>query len=1572
MNLDIQTLQLRYLTKDGTLTNINPQDKIYLKTTYCPTSPESENNPVIWVKARIKSFSHHSVIIQNPQIIQNPSEDNSQTILPSEDPTDVQKKFRNRELQIFKAGFWAIIPQNTSSGLSKYSHKELDVKLDFSNHVSQPQTGIDLAIVKKATKDLKASPLQRKNVDEFFMKITTAKLDVLSLNELLQSLALKQNINSQIASALYTLNIISTAAAIPLSQPQTGPPSKPWLESDNNIIESLVTIASELVAFINSQDLSEEVELTDDPEFDQDAFSEKLEIILAKLSQLSQATRSELQQLPSTPTDLSLNDNQSTILQLESQTEASSDTTDSSHTHIDVQNTSNNVEHQHIQHVQGINQDTILKQMQILNQQQQQVQALLQQASTMYANQNEQNANLPQTVRKVVINEIRNEVNPIREKLNKFEKQNQVNSNHPISSAQANANNSFSIPSHSTQVPLQTTMQQTQPNSLPAMQPPTTSQPTFTFGPSTPFSNQILQQTPIPNATQSSNTHNQYQTSHAPFAPYQETPLPTEILSYAADSKEDLSNLQSIQWLFFQILNSPELLSYEKLSPINLVSNARDNLIFALHIFKIHNHTLEGRDSWNKTSSSISKTGSMSISTIVQNLPSISKLVSDNMIHQHLRQAINILITHLKNLISTFDKTSKQNQTHLLEQTYGTNIVKSRNIDLMWNSIPTFSGIETETSVSWLFFITAISKVPEIFQLNKADCLLKLLSKILMPARAAIQDSQLTNNSTPKDILEKLKLIYGTPTKVVMQVINQHLQEGAFSALENSFPAKFKALSTHLNLIEHLDAYMKTVPNRHEFLTILHMPHHANDLLKLLTPQMQYNTNMALINSGKQAFQLSHMTSGQEMYEFFKLSIQIASSEGQVQLSLQPTSFQALHINNKNDQGDTDPTKDPSTDESSGAPNHSGRRSPTFRNRNGSRHIKQDQSNKNQQEPICRFCDAIAQNGFQSADGNFDIQNGQHHKYKKEIMFPEYCYKFMKLSFSDRSKLLEFLKMCTDCATTHGSHMNCREKFRQRKNRIKAQLQCLGTVDSQSCPKHWIMCDQHLTQNKQTEEQFCKAQKWKIHHPKVQDIQQSILLHFQHTQLGPTQVHLQSPRQPKLLFSSTNNLNTQSELNLQPENKSKKILFSFKIRSFTNNPITVLVDEGSTKSVINKRAIPMVGATQTNSRTMISGIANNSLAGTSPIVSMKLFSSFNNRWNIIEVKPAVLNRITEMPKEDLTTKIKNLLDFLSQNHTQFMKRYQHIFQLKHFHTFNEGGDIDVLLGSDVISSHPKILLTIENGPKIAMIRQEVYEEKFLTFAGPTEVLQTSPPPSIEYNMDPAMELKQDQEKQYRIHTNHCVNHMHDIEEEDEDHDQIETSNHNIETQIEEESPNEETNKHDHATSTTSEIESSPASPPTQQRKPKPGDVVRCEYELTVQGSNFKDNSKNAPFPYKFTMGKNQVIPGLEELVSTLIVGQEVSATIHHSKAYGNSGVPEAIPPRATIYCKAKLLEINPKGENENNNDHLTETTCALTTSHNQNSRTEEAAIEQTVIDKVFSDIIQTHFLDPLSLKTNQT
>ena len=36
------------------------------------------------------------------------------------------------------------------------------------------------------------------------------------------------------------------------------------------------------------------------------------------------------------------------------------------------------------------------------------------------------------------------------------------------------------------------------------------------------------------------------------------------------------------------------------------------------------------------------------------------------------------------------------------------------------------------------------------------------------------------------------------------------------------------------------------------------------------------------------------------------------------------------------------------------------------------------------------------------------------------------------------------------------------------------------------------------------------------------------------------------------------------------------------------------------------------------------------------------------------------------------------------------------------------------------------------------------EEKFLTFAGPTEVLQTSPPPSIEYNMDPAMELKQDQ------------------------------------------------------------------------------------------------------------------------------------------------------------------------------------------------------------------------------------
>ena len=605
---------------------------------------------------------------------------------------------------------------------------------------------------------------------------------------------------------------------------------------------------------------------------------------------------------------------------------------------------------------------------------------------------------------------------------------------------------------------------------------------------------------------------------------------------------------------------------------------------------------------------------------------------------------------------------------------------------------------------------------------------------------------------------------------------------------------------------------------------------------------MQYHTNMVLINSGKPAFQLSHMTSGQEMYEFFKLSIQIASSEGQVQLSLQPTSFPALHINSKNDPGDNGAAKDPSTDESPGAPNGSGRRSPNFRNRNGSRRIKQDQTNKNQQELICRFCDAIAQNGFQSVDGSFDIQNGQHHKYKKEIMFPEYCYIFMKLSFSDRSKLLEFLKMCTDCAATHGSHINCREKFSQRKTKIKAQLQCLGTVDSQTCPKHWIMCDQHLSKNKQTEEQFCKAQKWKIHHPKVEDIQQSILLHFQHTQLGPTQIHLQSPRQPKFLFSSTNNLNTQSELTLQPENKSKKILFSFKIRSLTNKPITVLVDEGSTKSVMNKRAIPMVGATQTDSRTMISGIANNSLTGTSPIVSMKLYSSFNNRWNIIEVKPAVLNRITEMPKEDLTTKIKNLLDFLSQHHTHFMKRYQHIFQLKHFHTFNEGGDIDLLLGSDVISSHPKILLTIENGPKIAMIRQEVYEEKYLTFAGPTEVLQTSPPPSIEYNMDPAMELKQDQEKQYRIHTNHCVNHMHDIEEEDEDQDQIETSNPIIETQEEDENPKEETNEHGHAESADLEIESSSASPPSQQRKPKPGDLVRCDYEFTVEGSTFKDKT----------------------------------------------------------------------------------------------------------------------------------
>ena len=66
-----------------------------------------------------------------------------------------------------------------------------------------------------------------------------------------------------------------------------------------------------------------------------------------------------------------------------------------------------------------------------------------------------------------------------------------------------------------------------------------------------------------------------------------------------------------------------------------------------------------------------------------------------------------------------------------------------------------------------------------------------------------------------------------------------------------------------------------------------------------------------------------------------------------------------------------------------------------------------------------------------------------------------------------------------------------------------------------------------------------------------------------------------------------------------------------------------------------------------------------------------------------------------------------------------------------------------------------------------------------------------------------------------------------------------------------------------------------------------GDIVKIEYEGTLDNGEVFDSSKNHDKPLEFTIGENQVIPGFEQAVMGLEKGEEKDVKINSSEAYGN-------------------------------------------------------------------------------------
>ncbi|WP_102127699.1 FKBP-type peptidyl-prolyl cis-trans isomerase [Deinococcus planocerae] len=89
----------------------------------------------------------------------------------------------------------------------------------------------------------------------------------------------------------------------------------------------------------------------------------------------------------------------------------------------------------------------------------------------------------------------------------------------------------------------------------------------------------------------------------------------------------------------------------------------------------------------------------------------------------------------------------------------------------------------------------------------------------------------------------------------------------------------------------------------------------------------------------------------------------------------------------------------------------------------------------------------------------------------------------------------------------------------------------------------------------------------------------------------------------------------------------------------------------------------------------------------------------------------------------------------------------------------------------------------------------------------------------------------------------------------------------------------------------------------------PGKTVRVHYTGTLPDGRKFDSSRDRGEPIEFPLGVGYVIPGWDQGIAQLRVGDRARLTIPPHLGYGAAGVPGVIPPNSTLVFDVELVDV---------------------------------------------------------------